>query len=161
MYPEYRHPRASSNHFFMPLHLKRHWCSERSILYVLAWNHNQEFCLAKCKMMCLLLFVWGIFILIYVYFYMHVFGRKYKILLTWECIQRGSWLPFPFPGDLPNRGIPHCRQILYQLSHKGSPRILAWAAYPISSRSSQPKNRTRVSCIAGRFFTNWATREAQ
>ena len=32
----------------------------------------------------------------------------------------------------------------------------------ISSRgSSQPRNQTRVSCTAGRFFTDWATREAQ
>ena len=34
-------------------------------------------------------------------------------------------LLFPSPGDLPNPGsnpgLPHCRQILYQLSHKGSP----------------------------------------
>ena len=35
-----------------------------------------------------------------------------------------------------NPGLPHYRQILYQLSHKGSPRILEWAAYPFSSRSS-------------------------
>ena len=26
--------------------------------------------------------------------------------------------PFPSPGDLPNPGLPHCRQILYQLSHR-------------------------------------------
>ena len=57
-----------------------------------------------------------------------------------------------------NPGLPHCR-ILYQLSHKGSPRILEWVAYPFSSRSSLPRNRTGVSCIAGRFFTNWAIRE--
>ena len=29
-----------------------------------------------------------------------------------------------------NPGPPHCRQILYHLSHKGSPRILKWVAYP-------------------------------
>ena len=29
-----------------------------------------------------------------------------------------------------NPGLPHCRQILYQLSHSGSPRILEWVAYP-------------------------------
>ena len=38
-------------------------------------------------------------------------------------------------------------------------RILEWIAIPFSRRSSQSRNRTRVSCIAGRFFTNWATRE--
>ena len=54
----------------------------------------------------------------------------------------------------------HCRRILYQLSHKGSPRILEWVAYSFSSRSSWPRNRTGVSCIEGEFFTNWAIREA-
>ena len=53
-----------------------------------------------------------------------------------------------------NQGLPPCRQILYQLSHKPSPRILEWVFYPFSSGSSQPRNQTRVSCIAGRFFTN-------
>ena len=58
-----------------------------------------------------------------------------------------------------NPGLPHCRRIFYQLSHKGSPRILEWVAYPFSSGSFQPRNRTGVSCIASRFFTNWAIRE--
>ena len=65
---------------------------------------------------------------------------------------------FPIQGS--NPGLPHCGQILYQLSHRGSPRILEWVSYPLSGGSSQPRNRTRVSCIAGRFFTNWAIREA-
>ena len=65
-----------------------------------------------------------------------------------------------FPTQGSNPGLPHCRQILYQLSHKGSRRILEWVAYSFSSRSSQPRNQTRVSCIAGGFFTNWAIREA-
>ena len=59
-----------------------------------------------------------------------------------------------------NTGLPHCRQIPYQLSHKGSPRILEWVDYPFSRRYSQPRNWTRVSCIAGGFFTNWVIREA-
>ena len=66
-----------------------------------------------------------------------------------------------FPTQGSNPGLPYCRQILYQLSHKGSPRILEWVAYPFSSGSSWPRNRTGVSSIAGGFFTNWATREAQ
>ena len=37
-----------------------------------------------------------------------------------------------FPTQRSNPGLPHCRQILYQLSHKGSPRILEWVAYPSS-----------------------------
>ena len=57
-------------------------------------------------------------------------------------------------------GLLHCRWILYQLSYKGSPRILEWVAYPFSSRSSWPRNWTGVSWIAGRFFTNWDIRGA-
>ena len=38
-------------------------------------------------------------------------------------------------------------------------RILEWVAISFSRVSSQPRNRTWVSCIAGRFFTNWSTRE--
>ena len=65
-----------------------------------------------------------------------------------------------FPTQGSNPGLPHCRQILYQLSHKGSPRILEWVVFPFSSGSSLPRNRTGVSCIAGRFSTSWATWEA-
>ena len=66
---------------------------------------------------------------------------------------------FPTQGSSP--GLPHCRQILYQLSHKGSPKILEWVAWSFSRGSSQSRNRTRVSCIAGGSFINWAPREAQ
>ena len=41
-----------------------------------------------------------------------------------------------FPTWESNPGLPHCRQILYQLSHNRSPRILEWVAYPFSIRSS-------------------------
>ena len=40
-------------------------------------------------------------------------------------------------------------------------RIVEWVAFPFSRASSQPRNRSLVSHIAGRFFTSWATREAQ
>ena len=40
-------------------------------------------------------------------------------------------------------------------------RILEWVAIPFSRGSSWPRNWTRVSCIAGRLFTGWATRKAQ
>ena len=73
----------------------------------------------------------------------------------------GVGKPFPSPGVFPNPGLLHCEQIPYQLRHKGSPRILEWVAYPFTSRSSWSRNQTGVSCIRGRFFTNWAIREAQ
>ena len=77
-----------------------------------------------------------------------------------------EWVAFPFSRgssqhrDLPNTGLSHCGQILYQLSHNRSPRILEWVAYPFSRGPSRSRNWTRVSCIAGRFFANWAIREA-
>ena len=40
-------------------------------------------------------------------------------------------------------------------------RILEWVAFPFSRGSSQPRDQIQVSHIAGRFFTSWATREAQ
>ena len=66
-----------------------------------------------------------------------------------------------FPTQRFNSGLLHCRWILYPLRHQWSPWILEWVPYPFSRASSQPRSRTRVSCIAGRFFTSWATREAQ
>ena len=39
-------------------------------------------------------------------------------------------------------------------------RIIEWVAFPFSRESSQPRDQTQVSCIADRFFTSWATREA-
>ena len=61
-------------------------------------------------------------------------------------------LKWIFPTQGLNLGFLHCRQILYQLSHKGNPRILGWLAYPFSSGSSWSRNRTGVSCIAAEFF---------
>ena len=55
-----------------------------------------------------------------------------------------------FPTQGSNPGLLHCRQILYQLNHKGSPGILEWVAYPFSRGSSFPG----IFCISGRFFTN-------
>ena len=39
-------------------------------------------------------------------------------------------------------------------------RMLKWVALPFPKGSSLPRDGTRVSCIAGRFFTIWATRDA-
>ena len=43
-----------------------------------------------------------------------------------------------FPTQVSNPGLLHCKQVLYRLSHQGSPRILEWVAYPFSRRSSWP-----------------------
>ena len=71
-----------------------------------------------------------------------------------------------FPTRGSNPGLPHCRWILYQLSHKVSPRILEWVAYPFSRDTGvgsllqrifltqESMTLTGISYIAGRFFTN-------
>ena len=40
-------------------------------------------------------------------------------------------------------------------------RMVEWAAFPFSRGSSQSRDQTQVSHIAGRFFTSWATREVE
>ena len=78
----------------------------------------------------------------------------------WNCpgqntgVDSLSLLQGVFPTQGSNPGLPHCRWILYQLSHKGSPRILEWVSYPFSRGSSQPRDRTQVSCITGELFTS-------
>ena len=80
------------------------------------------------------------------------------------CSPPGSSVPALLQGIFPtqelNPGLPHCRQILYFLSHQGRPRILEWVAYLFSRGTFWPRIQTRVSSIAGGFFTSWATREA-
>ena len=98
-------------------------------------------------------------------------------------------LPFPSPGDLPDPGIEPRSPALqaYSLPTElwGKPkvkwkllscvplfsapwtvvhgilqaRILEWVTFPFSRGSSQPRDSTQVSCIAGGFFTSWATKE--
>ena len=87
-----------------------------------------------------------------------------------------SLLLMIFPTQESNQGLLHCRQILYQLSCQGSPshsvvshslqphglyrlwnspgRMLEWVAIPFCRGSSQLRNQTQASHIAGRFFTS-------
>ena len=70
------------------------------------------------------------------------------------------------PTQGSNPGLPHCRWILelwyhFHLSESpGKLKNTGVAAYPFSKGTSPPRDWTRVSCIAGRFFTSWATQEA-
>ena len=64
-------------------------------------------------------------------------------------------LPSIFPSIRVDYSLPGSSvQIILQA------RILEWVAISFSRGSSQPKDWTRVSCIAGRFFIIWVTREA-
>ena len=53
-----------------------------------------------------------------------------------------------------------CHPVDYTVHGVLQARILEWGAFPFSRVSSQPRDQTQVSCIAGGFFTSWATREA-
>ena len=77
-------------------------------------------------------------------------------------------------GNFPNLGIeprfPTLQAVLLPAEPQGKPlytiheilqaRILEWVAIPFSRGSSQPRDRTQASRIAGGFFTSWAIREA-
>ena len=52
-----------------------------------------------------------------------------------------------FPTQGSNPDLPHCRQILYLLRQKGSPRILEWVASRFSRGSSWHRSWTRVSIL--------------
>ena len=54
-----------------------------------------------------------------------------------------------------------CSPMDYTVNGILQARILEWVAFPFSRGSSQPRDRAQVSRISGRFFTSWATREAQ
>ena len=82
-----------------------------------------------------------------------------------------SWTIIPINHDYLGAVLSHsvitdsCNSM--DCSLPGSPvheisqaRILEWIAISFSRGSSKPRDRTQFSCIAGRLFTNWATREA-
>ena len=54
-----------------------------------------------------------------------------------------------------------CNTMDYAVNGILQARILEWVAIPFCRGSSQPRDQTQVSHIAGRFFTSRATREAQ
>ena len=80
--------------------------------------------------------------------------RPHGLYSPWDSLHQNtgmgslSFLQGIFPTQGLNPGLPHCRWILYQLSHKGSLRILEWVAYPFSSRSSWPRNPTQLYSLS-------------
>ena len=89
---------------------------------------------------------------------------KWKLLSrVWLFATPWTYSPWNSPEHLPNLGMeprsPTLQGDYFYLRHKESPRILEWVAYRFFGGSSQPRNPTAVSGIAGRFFINWAIRE--
>ena len=87
-----------------------------------------------------------------------------RILCPWGFSRQEYWrvLPRPSPGDLPKPGVEPSSPALQANSLWSEPpeKTKNTGAYPFSRGTSWPRNRTTVSCIAGGFFTCWATQEA-
>ena len=92
---------------------------------------------------------------------LHGVAKSWTWLSDWTELNHGLYSPWNSLGQ--NTGVGNLSLlqgiiategsnwglwILYQLSHKGTPRILEWVAYPFSNESFQPRNQTRVSCLA-------------
>ena len=65
--------------------------------------------------------------------------RKAKVLVPQSCLTLGD----PMVCSLPGSSVPGTLQA----------RVVDWVAMPSSRGSSQPRDGTQVSCIAGGFFT--------
>ena len=78
------------------------------------------------------------------------FLRSHGLYSPWNSLGRNSGvgslslLQGIFLTQGSNPSLSHCRCILYQLSHKRSPRILEWVAYSFSSGSSRLRNQTGI-----------------
>ena len=66
------------------------------------------------------------------------FKKNMKVLVTQQCLTLGD----PMDCSLPGSSVHGILQA----------RILKWVGIPFSRGSSQPRDQTQVSCIAGRFF---------
>ena len=82
-----------------------------------------------------------------------------RLLCPWGFSREEYWsgLPCPSPGDVPNPEVeprpPTLQADSLPVEPPGKPKNTG--LNPFSSRSSWPRNQTKVSCIAGGFFTTW------
>ena len=66
-----------------------------------------------------------------------------------------------FPTQGSNPGLPHCRWIFNQLSHREGPKILEWVAYPFSNGYSLPRNLTGVCALQADSLPTELSRKPQ
>ena len=65
-----------------------------------------------------------------------------------------------FSTQVSNPGLLHCRWILLLSEPPGKPKNTVAGGLSLLQGNFPTRDGTRVYCIAGRFFTSWATREA-
>ena len=103
-------------------------------------------------------------------------NKEWLIILAVSLLENNSWFKknliriHPNKPDSPwsvSRSVMSNSCVFMDCSPPGSSahgifqtRILEWVVLSFSKGSSQSRDPTEVSCIAGRFFTIWATREA-
>ena len=81
-----------------------------------------------------------------------------KRQVTWGPLCR-DWNPIPVKVQVKCKSLSHVQLFETPWNIRIlQARILEWVAFPFSRRSSQPRDQTQVSRIAGGFFTSWATR---
>ena len=106
-----------------------------------ARKHSDQYCLVSSRLLGNIQKPW-----------MRMSFKKYS--LSWErkseVAQSCSTLCDPMDYSPPGSSIHGIFQA----------RVLEQVAFPFSRGSSRPRDQTWVSCIAGRHFTIWATREA-
>ena len=81
------------------------------------------------------------------------------VLHPWLLLARIlEWLAFPSPEDLPNPGLPHCRRILYQLSHHRSPKAVSVQFSPVARLCLTLCEQTRIGRASTKnsAFLIWA-----
>ena len=78
---------------------------------------------------------------------LYLCNTHFSLEVKWSEVARSC----PTLCDLMDCSLPGSIHGIFQA------RILEWVAISFSRGSSRPRDQTRVSCIAGRHFTVWAT----
>ena len=82
-------------------------------------------------------------------------GRIHSVCHTCVCVC--VWMSCAVVSD--SCDLMNCSPPGFFVHGISQARILEWVSIPFSRGSSQPRDWTWVSCIAGRFFIIWATRQ--
>ena len=167
----------------MAAHLSRLWefCGLLPIttypLWIRVFGYHSTFVAHQPCLWCLNATTWPLRVQISIFHYIPPLGRPVPYLHPISLAYRGE-PPLSFFQYIPSYSTMYihsvsvngkvaqscpalCDLMDYMVHGILQARILEWVAFPFSRGSSQPKDRTQVSCIAGRLFTIWAPREAQ
>ena len=103
--------------------------------------------------------IWVASLHIWDYWYFSKLSWFQLVLHPWLLLARIlEWLAFPSPEDLPNPSLPHCRRILYQLSHHRSPKAVSVQFSPVAQLCLTLCDHTRIGRASTKnsAFLIWA-----